>query len=216
MGFLSALDRFNHAHPWSHNDAFAGFVLRQARTVRRGGGRTAVDVGCGTGNLAARLARVFPDVRGIEPDPATAAIAAARFSGSGTVRIEQRHFQEEDHAKYDFVVFVATLHHMPLAEALSRARMNLRPGGRIVIVGLARETPADTPRSLISLGLNPLVGLLRHPRRAELPPSHMRAPTAPADDSIDEIRHIALTVLPGIRLRRRLFWRYTATWTQPA
>jgi SAM-dependent methyltransferase len=216
MGFLSALDRFNRAHPWSHNDAFAGFVLRQARAVRRRGGSTAVDVGCGTGNLVARLARVFPDVRGIEPDPATAAIAAARFSGSGTVRIEQRHFQEEDRAKYDFVVFVASLHHMLFAEALRRARMNLRPGGRIVIVGLARETPADTPRSLISLALNPLVGLLRHPRRAELPPSHMRAPTTAADDSFDEIRHIAQTVLPGICLRRRLFWRYTATWTQPA
>jgi hypothetical protein len=111
---------------------------------------------------------------------------------------------------------VASLHHMLLADALRQARMSLRPGGRIVIVGLARETPADTPRSLISLALNPLVGLLRHPRRAELPPSHMRAPTTAADDSFDEIRHIAQTVLPGICLRRRLFWRYTATWTQPA
>jgi hypothetical protein len=30
MSVLSALDRFNRTHPWSHNDAFTGFVLRHA------------------------------------------------------------------------------------------------------------------------------------------------------------------------------------------
>jgi hypothetical protein len=43
----------------------------------------------------------------------------------------------------------------------------------------------------------------------------MRAPTTQAGESFDEIRAIATEVLPGIRMRRRLFWRYTASWAAP-
>ncbi|MCP2636974.1 hypothetical protein K0817_010440 [Microbacterium sp. HD4P20] len=82
MGFLAALGRVNAAHPWSHNDAYVRFVLRHARAVRRHGGDTAVDVGCGTGNLLRRLSEVFPKTIGIEPDADTAAIAELRFRGS--------------------------------------------------------------------------------------------------------------------------------------
>ncbi|WP_100365814.1 class I SAM-dependent methyltransferase [Diaminobutyricimonas aerilata] len=216
MGLLAALGRFNAAHPWSHNDAYAGFVLRHARAVRRGGGDTAVDVGCGTGNMVERLARVFPRVIGIEPDAPTAAIAARRFRGSPVVEIEHRAFGAEPRRGCDFIVFVASLHHMPLEPSLIAARDALRPGGRIVIVGVARESRGDTVRSLVSLALNPLVGLVRHPARVEHPPPHMLAPAVDAVESFEEIRAVAERVLPGIRMPRRLFWRYTASWVAPA
>lgn len=214
MGLLSALGRINAAHPWSHNDAYDGFVIRQARAVRSRGGSTAVDVGCGTGNLVERLAEVFPTVIGVEPDAETASLAEGRFAGS-PIRIERRTFGIEREHVYDLIVFVASLHHMPLSETLFQVRRALRPGGRVVIVGLARETSADAVRSWMSLLLNPVVGLMRHPARATSPPAHMRAPTADASQTFDEIRSIARGVLPGIRMRRRLFWRYTAVWTAP-
>lgn len=56
----------------------------------------------------------------------------------------------------------------------------------------------------------PLVGFLRHPRRAFSPPAHMQAPTAEAAENHGNIRQIASEVLPGVHMRRRLFWRYTA------
>lgn len=215
MRVLTALDRLNAAHPWSHNDAFTGLVLRHARAVRRHGATTAVDVGCGTGNLLLSLSEVFPQVIGLEPDPETAAAAARRFSGSA-VLVEERRFGSEPHQAYDLIVFVASLHHMPLRPALLAARAALRPGGRVVIVGVARESTGDALRSGVSLVLNPLVGLVRHPARATQPPAHMRAPAAAATQTFDEIRGVADEVLPGVRMRRRLFWRYTATWTAPA
>lgn len=214
MGFLATIERVNSAHPWSHNDAYAGFILRHARAVRRHGGDTAVDVGCGTGNLLRALSEIFPNAIGIEPDADTAATAARRFTGN-EIRIEHRNFGSEPSGAYDLITFVASLHHMPLRTALQDARAALRPGGRIVIVGVARETTKDAVCSGISLVLNPLVGLMHHPSRAARPPSHMQAPIAEATQSVDEIHAIANEVLPGIRMRRRLFWRYTASWESP-
>lgn len=203
----------NAAHPWSHNDAYARYILRHARAVRRRGGSTAVDVGCGTGNLLERLSKVLPTVFGIEPDPEAAEIAAQRFSGT-PVSIEQREFGRETES-YDLIVLVASLHHMPLRPALDEARRALRAGGRIVIVGVARETTEDRLHSWASALLNPFTGLILHPSRALEPPTHMQVPTAPAVQSFDEIRTIAADVLPGIRMHRCLFWRYTAEWHAP-
>lgn len=215
MAFLAALRRINAAHPWSHNDAYARFVLRHARAVRRRGGDTAVDVGCGTGNLLARLARILPEVVGIEPDPDTAAAASLRLSNATTIRVEERRFGAEPRESCDLVVFVASLHHMAMEEALRVAGSSLRPGGRLVIVGVAKESPGDAVHSWVSLLLNPVIGLLRHPARATGVPAHMRAPTAEPSESFSEIRALAREVLPGIRMRRRLFWRYTASWSAP-
>lgn len=214
MGFLAALSRVNAAHPWSHNDAYARFVLRHARAVRRHGGDTAVDVGCGTGNLLRRLSEVFPKTIGIEPDADTAAIAELRFRGS-TVEVQRRPFGGEPRHAYDLIVFVASLHHLPLETALVAARDALRPRGRIVIVGVANETSRDALRSWVSLLLNPLVGLVLHPSPASGYPVHMQAPAAEPSESFDEIRTTAMDILPGIRMRRRLFWRYTASWASP-
>ena len=211
---LSFIDRVNAAHPWSHNDAYTGFVMRHARVVRRIGGTVAVDVGCGTGDLLERLATVFPDVLGVESDVETARIAARRFSHTAA-QIEARPFGREPADSYDLIVFVASLHHMPLRSALEQARAAVRPGGRIVIVGLAREDSQDALRTGLSVVLNPLVGLIRHPTRAAGVPARMQAPTAAPAETFAEIRDVASTVLPGVKMRRRLFWRYTAHWSAP-
>jgi len=211
---LSFIDRMNAAHPWSHNDAYAGFVMRHARAARRSGGTVAVDVGCGTGNLLERLATVFPNAHGLEPDAETARIAERRFAHTA-VQVEARAFGPEPADSYDLIVFVASLHHMPLRSALQQARAAVRPGGRIVIVGVAREDSQDAVRTGLSVVLNPLVGLIRHPARAAVVPAHMQAPTADPAETFDEIRDVASDVLPGVKVRRRLFWRYTAHWCAP-
>ena len=129
VGLLAFVGRVNAAHPWSHNDAFSRFVVRQARTVRARGGTVALDVGCGSGDLLSLLAEVFPTVIGIEPHPEIALHAMRRFSDS-RIRVESRTFGVEQPDAYDVIVFVASLHHMPLRNTLQEARAVLRPGGR--------------------------------------------------------------------------------------
>ena len=98
---LAAIDRINQRHPWSHNDAYSGMVVRQAKRTRREGGTTALDVGCGTGNLLRRLAPLFPQVVGIEADTETAAAAAAALVPWPNATVTNANFPADSH-HYDF------------------------------------------------------------------------------------------------------------------
>ncbi|WP_327636180.1 class I SAM-dependent methyltransferase [Kribbella sp. NBC_00482] len=212
---LATLARINDAHPWSHNDAYAALVLHHARRVRAAGGTNALDVGCGTGNLVRRLAGVFPAVTGIERNVPTAKQARSSAADLANVRILTQPFDEVHGSSYDLITFVAVLHHLPLEATLEKVRELLRPGGRLVVVGVSREAPEDLPWSIASMILNPIVGIAKHPRRAHTVPAHMTAPTATAAESFEEIALAAQRILPGARLSRSLFWRYRLTWKAP-
>jgi len=208
---LHVIDGVNQTHPWSHNDAYSWHVLWRARRSRREGAATALDVGCGTGNLLRRLAQLFPQVVGMEADPATAALAASAVSPWPGATVINSAFPDDSQC-YDFVSMVAVLHHLPLGPGIDAARAAVAPGGRLVIVGVYREERRDALFSIISLVLNPIIGLVRHPRRAARMPQNMAAPTVPATDSFRQVRDALHTALPGVTVRRGLFWRYIATW----
>lgn len=212
---LRTLDAVNAHHPWSHNDVYAPVVLHHARRVAAAGGTRAVDVGCGTGRLLRRLAGVLPEVVGVEPDERSARLAASATSDLAGVQVRHAAFEPLPERSVDLVTFVASLHHMPLEPTLTAVRAALRPGGRLVVVGRYRDTPADRYHSWASLALNPLVGLVRHPRRATALPPHMTCPVREPQESFDQIAATVRTVLPGARIRRGLFWRYVAVWTAP-
>jgi SAM-dependent methyltransferase len=211
---LARLDRFNQRHPWSHNDYYGRWVVDQ---VGRSGARHVLDVGCGTGNLIGRLRGRAITITGLEPDPAAARVAAERFAADPAVTIVGTDFAGRDpQSRWDAITLVAVLHHLPLAPTLRELRACLAPGGRLVIVGCYREDRAarliaDLPAILA----NPVVGLIKHPTRASTTPVHMTAPTAEPQETLACIRAAAEQELPGARIRRRLFWRYTLTYDAP-
>ncbi|ALE71945.1 methyltransferase type 12 (plasmid) [Pseudonocardia sp. EC080625-04] len=213
MQVLAALDRFNQRHPWSHNDRFLAWVERR---VAASGAREVLDVGCGTGNLIDRL-RHRARVVGLEPDPATAAIATARFAGDPAVHVATHGFLDRDpQLRWDAITIVAVLHHLPLEPTLRELRGALRPGGRLVVVGCRRDAGAvDLALAVVSLLANPIVGLVKHPASATDLPENMRAPTTPAAQTFEGIVAAAERDLPGARARRRLFWRYTLVYDAP-
>ena len=82
------------------------------------------------------------------------------------------------------------------------------------MIGLPKIIGApDLIWDLPSVVLNPIIGLMKHPRPADLnrpPPFPVAEPTM----SYAEIKAAACQLLPGARLRRRLFFRYTLEWTK--
>jgi SAM-dependent methyltransferase len=189
---LGWIDAVNAAHPWNHNDHYARWILRHLPPHAR----NALDVGCGTGTLLAALAGRLPHVEGIDRDPAMAARSGARRADL---------FDLPPEPGYDVVTAVAVLHHLPLEPALTRLRSLLRPGGRLLVVGCYRQaTAADRATDLVAVPANLAIGLLAT-RRAASASAAMSAPTAPARETLREIRAAAPTAV----VRRRLFWRYT-------
>ena len=206
---VERLARFNSRHPWSHNDHFHGWILRKLPPGRG----SALDVGCGRGELLVLLAGRYAAVTGIDQDPDMVAAAAGRCAPLPQVTVVNAAFPGVA-GSYDLITMVAVLHHLPLDETLTHIRRLLRPGGRLLVVGLAR--PASTPDlawRIASALLNPAVGMIKHPRAAvpASPPFPVRTPTL----SFDELRSAVAVQLPGARIRRRLFFRYTLAWTAP-
>lgn len=216
---LRWVDRVNAAHPWSHNDAYRRWVLRR---VPRGAARV-LDVGCGTGGLVRALAARGAAAHGVDADPPTVATAralsaglpGATFAVADALRVDPRP-PGADRPGYDAVTAVAVLHHLPMAEALSRWRALLRPGGVLVVVGCYREaTRRDRAASTLAVPVNLVVGLLLG-RRAAAARVAMAAPTREPDATLADVRAAAARLLPGARVRRRLFWRYTLVHREPA
>lgn len=212
LRILAPWTRLNARHPWSHNDAYGWWIRAQARRLRTPRPRQALDIGCGTGNLLARLDGAVDQRVGLEPDSSSADIAAARFADHDGVRVINGGFEDRPEGSWDLVTLVAVLHHLPLQQTLTSLRSMIKPGGRLVVVGLSRETGRDAGWSTVSTLLNPLLGLILHPRPTDRLPVGMTAPTAEPQETLEDIRQIADRVLPGARIRRGLFFRYTLTW----
>ena len=207
---VDGLARFNSRHPWSHNDHFHGWMLRRLPPGRG----SALDVGCGHGELVVRLADKYAAVTGIDKDPEMAAAAARRCAALRQVTVVNADFAGVA-GRYDLVTMTAVLHHLPLDETLTRIRRLLRPGGRLLVVGLARPASIlDQAWDLMSAMLNPVFGMIKHPRATAPapPPFPVQTPML----SFDEIRAAVAVKLPGARIRRRLFFRYTLAWTAPS
>ncbi|MFF9350033.1 class I SAM-dependent methyltransferase [Streptomyces sp. NPDC014734] len=207
---LRALDRFNAAHPWDHNAHFHRWILRQlpARCDR------ALDVGSGSGDLARLLATRARAVDGIDADPEIVARARELTGPDGPVTFAVAEAPDgAPYGPYDAITCVAVLHHLPLTDALTAFRERLAPGGTLVVVGLAREsTRVDFLLALVSVPLNAATGWIRNKGRPSPRPASMTARTRPASTTFPETVREARRVLPGARLRRRLFWRYTLVW----
>lgn len=198
MGIVAAIDRFNQARPWSHNSHYYPWILRQL-PARFG---AALDVGCGSGDLAGLLAARADSVVGVDVD--------ADIISHATARPNVHHVTGDalalPDARYDVITAVASLHHMPLDEALSTFRRWLSPGGTLVVIGLTTRTPADYLLMPIATPANMLVSL-RHGKGPR--PVAMAAPVRAPNMTLRQLRAHVRRHLPGARIRRRLFFRYS-------
>lgn len=222
------MTRSGHAY-WNHNTAYHRWIGRvAARQIRRGGAGDALDVGCGDGLLLQRLAPLCSSVTGIEPHAPSLADARSRLAGAANVTLIESDFMAadfsaagvtaaaaEDHPtggrRFDLIVFVASLHHMQLEPALTKARDLLRPGGDLLVVGLAANTSAwDWAVSGLALPVIRIASRLH----GETP--DIGVPIAAPRESLREIRSAARRLLPGARIRRGLYYRYLLRWSAPA
>jgi SAM-dependent methyltransferase len=218
VGVREWLEVLNRRHPWNHNDHFHGWILRKLPQHRH----AALDVGCGRGLLVERLVDHFALVHGIDVDEGMAASAAARVARHPRATIRRGSFEDVERvgAGFDLVTMVAVLHHLDLDRTLARAGDLLAPGGRLLVVGIARVNSAsDVAIDCLSAAANPIMGLIKHPRRArgidQVDDDALMMPVRDPTTTWTEIAAAAQSRLPGARTRRRLYFRYTILWDKP-
>src|ERR1700729_1293794 len=165
-----ALAKVNARHPWNHNEHFHGWILRNLPARRS----VAVDVGCGKGVLAGKLATQFAQVTGIDRNAGMVAAASARLRGFPQVSIQRCDFADfvstAADGGADLITMVAVLHHLDLDDALARITRLVAPGGRPLFGGLARrDSWADVPLAGAWARANRVRGIINPPGRARPP-----------------------------------------------
>ncbi len=192
--------------PWNHNLHYHRLIHEAAPSPCR----RALDVGCGEGILAREMAVYSDEVVGIDPD--TASVDLAR----STTSIPRVSFVLDDvlthpfeAESFDLIGCVCALHHFDAAAGLRRFDELLAPGGRLVVVGLARRRiPWDLPRDAV--GFVAFRWLLI--RRGFW---HHSAPMVDPPITYPQLETVANDVLPGSKMRHLVLWRYLLTWTKP-
>ncbi len=174
------------------------------------GCKRALDVGCGNGELTRELRRRgVPEVFGIDPDEACIQ-RCNDHPEAGDIRYIARDLLTSDlkAGSFDLVSAVASLHHLDARSGLVHLRSLVAPGGVLVIIGLARpDLPKDLPVEVVAQ----VVGRTR--RRPGRPDGVPQPPTVwPPPERYSTMRRLATELLPGVRWRRHLLWRYSLVW----
>jgi ubiquinone/menaquinone biosynthesis C-methylase UbiE len=192
---------------WNHNIHYHDIALRAVPPNCR----RSLDVGCGLGLLARKLALDCQEVIAIDANRDI--LVRARSAGASDSRIT---FVEGDAMSYtfadssfDFIAAVASLHHLPLQPALARFQRLLQPGGVLAVIGLYRQQGIqDYAWAAAAL---PTSWLFRRLYRC----ADVEAPLREPNETLPEIRAGCDAVLPGGNFRRRLFFRYSFIWRKP-
>src|SRR6266568_2794621 len=160
---------------WNHNVHYQPVILGAvpAPCAR------ALEVGCGDGLLARRLAERCAEVTAIDRDARMIALARQRTAAGRITFVEADYLTcPVAGESFDFACANTSLHHMDFQQALAAMARALRPGGRLAVVGLAASGSAGD-----YLGRGPRGRPPPAPRRA-LPPPPAVALLAALDETL--------------------------------
>jgi len=200
--------------PWDHNRMYHGVLLREL-PIRAD---AALEIGCGTGELTAKLAARSGRVLALDLSEQMLAAARARCANLPNVELVLADALTHPLApeSFDVIASVATLHHIPLAEIFERVRDSLRPGGVFLALDVTYErTALSVARSAVAFPLNiagrfAVTGRLRpSPEARAAWDAHALTDRFP---KVTDVRRVADALLPGARVRQHLFWRYSLVW----
>ena len=199
---------------WNSNIHYHPFVLKNLpRNCRH-----ILDIGCGKGSLCRKMIHHSQNITGI--DLSQKMIEKARGHSGTAPKIK---FKQADYLNLNFpeksidaIVSVATVHHINMEKFVDKAKKELRPGGRLLIVDLYQEEKwSEKISSPFASGLSTVFNIIYNKRIHSTKKEQEYWIKHGQNDKylpIDELKNICATSLPGAILKRRFFWRYTLVW----
>jgi ubiquinone/menaquinone biosynthesis C-methylase UbiE len=212
------------AEGWTQNNHYHNFLLRHVRNDCQ----NALEVGCGTGAFARRLAERARHVVALDLSPEMIRVARSRSTDSPNLEFHVADAISWDlpAAHFDCIATIATLHHLPLREIIMKLKAALRPGGVLIVLDLFEPernlfTAAglvDTFLNIVAMGVSVSLRLIHNGRLK--PPRAVRAAWAAHEQhdsypKMSEIRELCADILPGTKIKKHLLWRYSIIWQKP-
>ena len=178
----------------------------------------ALEIGCGTGEFARLLATHARSVVAIDLSPQMIRLAKSRSANYPNIEyllgdVMSLSLPAEG---YDCIVSMATLHHLPLGEALRKMKDALKPNGVLIIHDLvAADGLVENARSALAYPVSVArrfwkTGRLRAPR--EVREAWAEHGKGEVYLTLDGVREMCTQYLPEARIRRHLLWHYTVVW----
>jgi 2-polyprenyl-3-methyl-5-hydroxy-6-metoxy-1,4-benzoquinol methylase len=208
---------------WTSNNHYHNFLLQQVPANCE----SALEIGCGTGAFSRALASRVKKVTAIDLSSEMLRIARSRSHHSPQIAFEVDDVMTRalPAAAFDSIATIATLHHLPHAEVLTKLKDALRLNGKLIVLDLYQlETNLMTSGGLTDqflnvLGMGTSVSLrLIHNRRLRLPRAARAAWYAHLKTdrylTMDEVHTLYTSIFPGVTIRKHLLWRYSAVWVK--
>jgi SAM-dependent methyltransferase len=201
---------------WDHNLHYHDWLLDHL-PPRIG---RAIEIGCGTGRFARRLAERAEQVLAVDLSPVMIRVARERSANHSNIRF---HLADASswtipYEEFDCVASIATLHHLSIERSLLAMRDALRPGGTLLVLDLYQAGPAERVWDAVALPASAVLRFARtgwprqSPAERELWRRHGAREYYPP---YDRILRAGAHGLPGAAIRRHLFWRYSIVWKKP-
>lgn len=173
-----------------------------------------LEIGCGTGE-ATRFAAAHADrVVALDFSPEMVRIARERSTAHPNIvyHVADATTWDYPEARFDAVISIATLHHLPFEPMIGAVKRALRPGGVLLILDLLDR------RDLRYLPLNALALLpsLLRPQSSALRRAYREHGAHDVYLRPREARELYARHLPDARVRHHLRWRYSVVWRKPA
>ena len=203
---------------WNQNSHYHRLLLRYlpAHCQR------ALEIGCGTGAFSRLLAERSDSVLALDLSPEMIRIAKERAGHFKNIDFQVADVMPSElpAEQFDCIATIATLHHLPMAEILSKMKGALAPGGVLLVLDLFQaEGLSDLIASAFALPVSCGLRFLHHGR--------LRTPRAVREVWAEHERHdsfltfaqvcqLCASILPGAKVWKHLLWRYSIIWGKPA
>ena len=202
---------------WDHNSHYHSFLLKHLppHCVE------VLEIGCGTGAFSRRLATRSGRVLALDLSPQMIRIAKERSGQHSNIdfQVADALAWEFPAGQFDCVASIATLHHLPYEEMLSKMKRALKLNGTLIVLDLYQpEGLTDWLIRKLAIPVGLVLKLIKLRQLRE--PSEFQAAWeehARLDSflTLSQARQACASLLPGGKVRRHLLWRYSIIWKKP-
>lgn len=206
---------------WTGNNHYHNFLLQYVPADCE----HALEIGCGTGAFARRLAPRAQRVTAIDLSSEMIRVARERSGELSNIRFEVADLMacEFTEAQFDCIATIATLHHLAAQAALSKLKSALSPGGTLLVLDLYQPERnllsakgfSDAVLNLVAMSTSCSLRLM-HNGRLRPPPEVRAAWEAHGQHdsylTMDEVHRTYRSIFPDVVIRKHLLWRYSAVW----